>query len=141
MSSEKDIARAINWNKANSEKHRESVNKCAKRRFNEAKSLSLYSYKLPEEVIILDSRRCRFNNMTYRIGTSGYIVTNKALGNGKYESHKLHRDIWKYYTGKDIPDGYQIHHVDGDLTNNLICNLLLVDKNLHKKLHNRRVRA
>lgn len=45
-----------------------------------------------------------------------------------------HRAIWKYYHG-DIPDGYQIHHIDGNKLNNNINNLELISSHQHPKKH------
>jgi len=44
--------------------------------------------------------------------------------------HYLHRDIWESVNGK-IPKGYDIHHKDGDRTNNHIDNLELYSKSEH----------
>ena len=47
---------------------------------------------------------------------------------------RIHRYVWEYYNG-EIPDGYQIHHKDGDKSNNSIENLELLKKSDHCKLH------
>src|SRR3990167_5275660 len=47
----------------------------------------------------------------------------------------LHRDVWKYYNGK-IPNGYLVHHIDGNTSNNDIANLELVLIGEHAKRHN-----
>ena len=141
MSSEKDIQRALKWNRENPERHRQAVKQCTARLYRESWNLDLHNYKLPPEVEIIDYHRCKFNGISYHIGVAGYVIANKNLGNGKYEAHKLHRDIFKYYNGTDIPEGCQIHHVDGDVTNNLLSNLMLVSANEHKRLHNKKVRA
>jgi hypothetical protein len=46
----------------------------------------------------------------------------------------MHRYVWKYYNG-DIPDGYHVHHVDGDKSNNDIKNLQLIKKEEHLSMH------
>ena len=46
----------------------------------------------------------------------------------------LHRYIWKLHNGS-IPDGYHIHHIDGNKDNNDISNLLCVSCSEHMKLH------
>lgn len=45
-----------------------------------------------------------------------------------------HRLVWEKYYGK-IPDGYQIHHIDFNKTNNDISNLQLVTPLEHKRIH------
>lgn len=47
---------------------------------------------------------------------------------------RLHRAVWEHYNG-EIPEGYQVHHVDGDKSNNDISNLALLDKHLHAARH------
>ncbi len=48
----------------------------------------------------------------------------------------LHQYIWKKAHG-DIPDGYHIHHIDGDAFNNDLSNLQAIDPVEHLKLHGR----
>lgn len=47
---------------------------------------------------------------------------------------RLHRYVWKYYNG-DIPEGYDIHHIDGDKGNNDISNLQMLSVHEHQRLH------
>lgn len=146
MSSEKDIQRALKWNKENPEGHKQAVKHCSARLYKESWAYDLHSYRLPKCVEVIDYHRCKFNGISYHIGIGGYLIANKDVGkasNGKrcYEAHKLHRDIWKFYMKQDIPESYQVHHVDGSVTNNLICNLMLVQIDEHKRLHNKKVRA
>ena len=146
MSSEKDIQRALKWNRENPDRHRMAVKNFADRLYRESWNFDLRKYKLPEEVEVLDYHRCKFNGISYHISLSGYLIANKQIGrdrSGKliYEPHRLHRDIFKYYNNTDIPKDCQIHHIDGDVTNNLLSNLMLVHKDEHKILHNKKVRA
>ena len=46
----------------------------------------------------------------------------------------IHRFVWTYFNG-EIPEGYDIHHLDLNHDNNDIANLELVTKNEHKKIH------
>lgn len=47
---------------------------------------------------------------------------------------RMHRFVWEYYNG-EIPDGYDVHHIDGNRGNNDISNLQLLKSHDHKKLH------
>lgn len=47
---------------------------------------------------------------------------------------RIHRYVWEYYNGK-IPDGYHVHHIDGDKSNNNISNLTILPRSSHLKLH------
>ncbi|MGV9141386.1 MAG: HNH endonuclease signature motif containing protein [Promethearchaeota archaeon] len=57
-------------------------------------------------------------------------------GGGKF----LHRAIWEFYNGK-IPEGYTIHHKDGNKSNNELSNLQLLSYKEHSKKHWTRERA
>ena len=56
---------------------------------------------------------------------------------GFYYQHKgkrLHRAVWEHHNGA-IPDGYHVHHKDGDRSNNDITNLLLLQGSDHLSEH------
>lgn len=67
-----------------------------------------------------------------------YQITSIKEGNG---GKLLHRLIWEDFYKKPIPKGYDIHHVDGNSTNNKINNLQCVFSKLHQRFHkkNRKV--
>jgi len=46
-----------------------------------------------------------------------------------------YRKIWENYHGKKIPEGYEIHHIDGNRNNNNIDNLLCVSIEGHLQIH------
>ena len=46
-----------------------------------------------------------------------------------------YRTAFKKYYGIDIPNGYEIHHIDLDRNNNDINNLLLLPVKLHHEYH------
>lgn len=61
----------------------------------------------------------------------GYVsvksnITNKQCG--------IHRIIWECVNG-DIPEGYHIHHIDGNPSNNSIYNLELIESSEHLSEH------
>lgn len=47
-----------------------------------------------------------------------------------------HRVVWEKHRGK-IPEGYVIHHIDGNGHNNDISNLMCLSKSEHRSLHAR----
>lgn len=56
---------------------------------------------------------------------------------GSYFQHRgkrLHRVVWEHYNG-EIPQGFHVHHKDGDRANNAIENLELMDGKAHCRLH------
>ena len=60
----------------------------------------------------------------------------EGCSNNKYKERLLHRYIWTEYNGH-IPDGFVVHHIDRDITNNNISNLKCMSKNEHSILHMR----
>lgn len=72
-----------------------------------------------------------FNGNKYTLRNTGYYGrTNKNRS-------LLHRDIWKSNHGK-IPNGYDIHHIDGNKQNNHINNLEIIKKDTHSKIYTSR---
>lgn len=68
---------------------------------------------------------------------NGYRFT--LCKNGKYYrcaklKKNMHRYVWEYYNG-EIPEGFDVHHIDFDRSNNDISNLQLLSKDEHRKLH------
>jgi predicted DNA-binding protein YlxM (UPF0122 family) len=59
---------------------------------------------------------------------NGYCYFNTAKNRKKL----VHRVIWEQYFGK-IPEGYEIHHKNGNKLDNRIENLELVKKGQHQK--------
>ena len=50
---------------------------------------------------------------------------------------RLHRVVWEFYNGP-IPEGYHVHHRDGNAWNNDIGNLELVQRSKHASDHTRK---
>lgn len=44
----------------------------------------------------------------------------------------MHRDVWEFDNG-EIPQGYDVHHIDRDRSNNNIDNLKLLSKQEHAR--------
>jgi hypothetical protein len=45
------------------------------------------------------------------------------------------REAWEEFWRQEIPPGYYVHHIDRDVTNNEISNLLLVTASTHQLIH------
>lgn len=67
------------------------------------------------EVQVISNTVQKFN------GESFYLCGHYYQRKGR----RLHREVWKYHNG-DIPNGYHVHHKDGDRSNNAIENLTLM---------------
>lgn len=47
---------------------------------------------------------------------------------------RLHRYVWEFYNGP-IESGYDIHHIDGNKSNNDISNLAKISRKKHAEIH------
>ena len=65
----------------------------------------------------------------------GKIYTKRVRG-GHYfcGSRSIHRDVWSCFYG-EIPNGFVIHHIDGNKNNNSLANLQLMPNAEHTVLH------
>lgn len=73
----------------------------------------------------------------YRNPKTGYYE-NKSFSDGKRKTIRLHRVVYEFYSGKEIPKGYHIHHKDENKDNNDFSNLALVSQSEHAKIHSKR---
>ena len=70
-----------------------------------------------------------FNGVRFYLNSStGYWERARGV------PRKMHVYVWEFYFGK-LPDGYCIHHKDGDKGNNDIENLQLMTFKEHASLH------
>ena len=78
-----------------------------------------------------DGLETKFGNA--KINPNGYYVirSSKEGNNGKL----LHRLIWEDFYNREIPDGYDIHHINNDVLDNRIQNLQCVEHGKHIQFH------
>ena len=69
-----------------------------------------------------------FNGVKFSRNQNGYYANKNLL---------LHRVVYEYHKGS-IPEGYEIHHIDLDKTNNDISNLQCLSKEEHAALHSQK---
>lgn len=68
-----------------------------------------------------------------RLNKKGYyVITSSKEGNNK---KKLHRLIYEDYYNVSLLDNVDVHHIDGDKTNNDINNLELLTHSEHSRKH------
>lgn len=75
-------------------------------------------------------KRLKENPLLYKHKT-GYMMISVPGTKGV----RYHRYLWEKHNGK-IPEGYVIHHKDGNKLNNNLDNLQLMSSKEHAKLHN-----
>lgn len=74
-----------------------------------------------------------FNGVKYRrYAKSPYFTP--GIADTRNGAQALHRDIWRA-ANSEIPDGYDIHHRDGNPMNNDLANLQLMTVADHQALH------
>jgi hypothetical protein len=74
--------------------------------------------------------RIEFNGYKYRLSGNYY---RRNVWGSKGPSN-LHRAIWEFHNGP-IPDGFEIHHKDGDTFNNAVENLEQIAMREHQREH------
>ena len=69
-----------------------------------------------------------------QIGTifNRYVKIRPPKG---YKHWSLHQYIWMVANQCEIPEGYEVHHIDGNKLNNSISNLMLLTEEEHHRLH------
>lgn len=80
-----------------------------------------------------------FNGIKFRkdVKTGYYLATKKTDGQRR---ERLHCYVWRINNG-DIPEGFHVHHIDGDKSNNDVRNLRLIDGKKHVQYHARKYAA
>lgn len=70
--------------------------------------------------------------MGYGRHSEGYLRATTVAG--RAEEVYEHRRVWSEAHGP-IPDGFHVHHIDGDRSNNALENLRAVSFAEHRRLH------
>ena len=78
------------------------------------------------------NRSTRKGSLETRVNSSGYQQF-KDPGTGKWTL--THRRVAEKLVGGGIFPGREVHHIDGDKTNNRPSNLTIVSKAQHRRIH------
>lgn len=82
----------------------------------------------------IETESVEFNGYKYNRYPNSERVAHQRYFMRAGGKHLLHRDVWEFYNGA-IPDGYHVHHKDGDWNNNDISNLECLPAEEHYKEH------
>ena len=74
------------------------------------------------------------NTTIGHLNSDGYVCTTIYDDSNERHTVRNHRIIWEVVNG-EIPQGYDIHHIDGNRANNTISNLQLKESSEHKSHH------
>ena len=79
-----------------------------------------------------DGRVAYFNDLRFlKEEDRGYYKCSKLLDGHR---KRLHVVVWEHFNGPK-PEGYDIHHIDGDKDNNEIDNLFCITSSEHRRYH------
>ena len=76
----------------------------------------------------------KWHKMKLEKDDDGYLLV-RCYVKGARKQTRLHRLVWMMMTGEPIPEGFDVHHFDGDKLNNHPDNLELVDSYEHRCSH------
>lgn len=80
-----------------------------------------------------DGKTAIFDGISFRRDKrTGYYLAGSARDGGRRK--RLHVYVWEYHNGA-VPDGYHVHHIDHDKSNNDIDNLQILSKEEHLRYH------
>lgn len=77
-----------------------------------------------------NTQKTKWGNI-WKSTTHGYWI---VVSRNEFHQKFFHRLVYEDFYG-EIPDGYQVHHIDKNKDNNLISNLQLLSDSDHSKIH------
>ena len=76
-----------------------------------------------------------------RLSTKGYYVISKGENRHKPLHRAIFEDFYNINLDEEFPEGIDIHHIDGNKTNNEIWNLEPITHAEHQRLHRTGVKS
>lgn len=131
----RDHAKRLKYRKTRYERLKKNPEWWAKRQaqtrryYVEHKEEILKRARTPEALVKHKAAWKRHHEKTYfiKVSHNGHPYWYKG---GK----RLHRLIYERYVGP-IPEGYDVHHIDGNSLRNCLSNLLFIEHGEHTRLH------
>ena len=94
--------------------------------------------RFPNWLVDVEEGKIWSKKLKRYIGTidkKGYVHVKPPKG---YKHAGFHQYIWMCVNG-DIPNGYDIHHIDHNPSNNSIYNLEIVERHVHRSEHKQNI--
>lgn len=88
--------------------------------------------EIKEEVRTI--RYIDYDGLRFYEDGKGYWIGRYFDEDGKSIRIRLHIYVWEKHNGR-VPEGYDVHHIDHDPSNNEIDNLVAMPRSEHHKLH------
>lgn len=101
-------------------------------------------YLKGDKIFVSNKGNVKLNDMQLTLGNGLWLKGNRdkgyclsIIGFTKYSVKNLYRSIYYLFTGKcSNKCNVNIHHIDYDITNNSLDNLIMLSSREHGKLHN-----
>jgi hypothetical protein len=84
-----------------------------------------------EDITMEHPEFIEFEEKKYRLSSGNYY----RVENWGKSTCNLHRAIWESHNKCKVPEGYDIHHIDGNVFNNDISNLEAIHGSEHSRFH------
>jgi hypothetical protein len=84
---------------------------------------------------IVDEQTQTFDGRRFRRRSTGHgYYARSCWRDGRYVGEYLHREVWAAAHG-EIPPGMHVHHIDGNVANNALSNLMMLPATKHLAEH------
>lgn len=83
---------------------------------------------------LLSNKRGCWRIMSVINKTGWYLTVILKDKDGKRHTRRIHKMVYETFIGK-VPDGYNIHHKDGNRQNNYVGNLVAITEKEHHAIH------
>ena len=91
-------------------------------------------YKISNHGTLISHRQGFWKTLSNKNKNGWYLTINLYDKNNVRHTERIHRLVYKTFVG-DIPTGYHVHHIDGNMQNNVVYNLVATSVKEHRAIH------